>query len=77
MSNGRLVSIEPLKLLIHDSSRKRFVDVVASMVSRAYIKDTDPKSLNKPLDTLVNRGKVCCVDITQHSIDIMQKVMSN
>jgi hypothetical protein len=74
LSNGRLISIDPLKLLIHDSSRKRFVDAVASTVSRAYLKETDPKFLNDPLDILVNRGKTCCIDITQHVIDIMQEV---
>ncbi len=74
-AEGRLVSIAPLELLNRDSSRKRFVDVVASTFSRAYIKTNNQKYSREAADILQEFGKAYCSDATQYSIDIMQAVM--
>lgn len=74
-AEGRLVSIGPLDLLNRDSSRKRFVDVVASTVSRAYLTKNNQKYSRDAVDILLEQGKARCIDATQHSIRIMQRVM--
>jgi hypothetical protein len=74
-AEGRLVSIEPLELLSRDSSRKRFVDVVASTFSRAYLKTNNQKYSREAADFLQECGMACCSDATQYLIDIMQAVM--
>lgn len=72
---GRPVSIAPFELLNRDSGRKRFVDVVASTVSRAYLKKNNQKYSRDAVDILLEQGKACCIDATQHSIGNMQRVM--
>ena len=74
-TKGRLVSIAPLELLNRDSSRKRFVDVVASTFSRAYLKPNNQKYSREGVEMLQECGSAHCNDATQYSIDIMQAVM--
>lgn len=73
---GRLVSIAPLELLNRDNSRKRFVDVVTSTFSRAYLKTNNQKYSRESADILQQCGRAHCSDATQHSINIMQAVMA-
>ncbi len=75
-AQGRLVSIAPLELLTRDNSRKRFVDVVASTFSRAYLKTNNQKYSREAAEILQQCGRAHCSDATQHSIDIMQAVMT-
>ena len=73
--SGQPKSIARLKLLVEDSSRKRFVDVVASVLSRAYIRSEDPKYSREPTDILERCGKAQFGDETGYSIRIMQEMM--
>ena len=75
-AQGRLVSIAPLELLNRENSRKRFVDVVASTFSRAYLKKNNQKYSREAADILQQSGRAHCSDATQHSIKIMQEVMT-
>lgn len=76
LAHDRLISIAPLELLINrDDKRKRFVDVVASVFSRAYLKTDNPKYSCEAADTLLKCEKAHCNDATQHLIDIMQAVI--
>ena len=75
-AEGQLVSIKPLELLNEDSNRKRFVDVVASIFSRAYLKKDNPRYSCEAADILQEYGKASCSDATQDLINIMQKVMN-
>lgn len=72
---GRPVSIAPIKMLASDSDRKRFVDVVASTISRAYLKKDNPRFLPGVLDTLAESNMLCQSDETQNMVEIMLKVM--
>jgi hypothetical protein len=74
-SEGRLVSIAPLKRLNRDSSKKRFVDVVASTFSRPYLKTNNQRYSREVADFLQDCGNSSYSDATQNSIDIMQAVM--
>jgi hypothetical protein len=74
-TEGRLVAIAPLELLKRDSTRKRFVDVVASTFSRAYLKTDKQKYSREAADILRKCGRANCRDATQYSIDIMQALM--
>jgi hypothetical protein len=73
---SRLVSIVPFELLNADSSRKRFIDLVASTFSRAYLKTNNQKYSREPADILQQSGRAHCSDATQHLIKIMQAVMA-
>ncbi|MDE2722226.1 MAG: hypothetical protein OXI59_02490 [Gemmatimonadota bacterium] len=72
---GQFVSIKPLELLTKDSSRKRFVDVVASIFSRAYLKKDNQRYSCEAADILRECGKASCSDATQYLINFMQTVM--
>jgi len=74
-AEGRPIAIAPLELLKRDSTRKRFVDVVASTFSRAYLRTDNQKHSCEAVDILRERRRAKCSDATQHSIDIMQAVM--
>jgi hypothetical protein len=74
-TKGRLHSIAPLELLNGDSNRKRFIDVVASVFSRTYLKTDNPKYSCEASDILLKCERAHCNDATQHSIDIMQALM--
>ncbi len=75
-AQGRLVSIAPLELLNRDNSRKRFVDLVTSTFSRAYLKMNNQKYSREAADILQQSGRAHCSDATQHLIKIMQAVMT-
>lgn len=75
LSEARLDSIAPFELLTKDNSRKRFVDVVASIFSRAYLRTNDEKYSREAADILQECRRAHCTDATQHSIDLMQEVM--
>ena len=74
---GQPVSIAPLELLNKDTHRKRFVDVVASIFSRAYLRADNPKYSCKAVDILQDCGKAHCCDATQYSIEIMHNSMND
>ena len=73
---GHPNSIARLQLLVDDSSRKRFVDVVASVISRAFLKTDNPKYSREPMDILQKCGKAHYGDATKDSIHIMQGTMN-
>jgi len=73
---GRLLSIAPFELLNADSSRKRFIDLIASTFSRAYLKTNNEKYSRDAADILEESGRAHCSDATQHLIRIMQAVMA-
>jgi hypothetical protein len=75
-AQGRLISIAHLELLNRDNSRKRFVDLVASTFSRAYLKTNNQKYSRDAVDILQQSGRAHCSDATQHLIKIMQAVMT-
>ena len=68
-------SISHLELLKEDSNRKRFVDVVASIFSRAYLKRDNQRYSCEAADILQECGKASCSDATQYLINLMQAVM--
>ena len=73
---GRLESIAPLKLLDSDSHRKRFVDVVTSVFSRAYLRPHDSRYSRNSIDMFDGSGRAHHSDATQHFTDIMIEVMN-
>jgi hypothetical protein len=75
-TKGRLVSIAPLKLLNTDSDRKRFVDGVASTFNRAYLNPNNNKYSIEVVKATKSCKKAHFGNATQHSIDIMQRVMN-
>lgn len=67
---------KPLELLILDSARKRFVDVVTSVVSRA-IPLNSKMSAEEPLKTILSNPRNFEKDYTQEVMDILQVVMDD
>ena len=74
-AEGQLVSIKSLELLTEDSSRKRLVDVVASIFSRAYLKRDNQRYSREVANILQECGKASCSNATQYLIGLMQAVM--
>ena len=73
---GRPVSIRPIELLKDDTNRKRFVDVVASVISRAFLRSDNPRYSLEPMNVLRESGTANFSDATGHSIDLMQMMMN-
>ena len=73
---GRPISIRRIELLRDDTFRKRFVDVVASVVSRAYLKTDNPRFSREPFDILQESGTANFSDATRYSIGLMQMMMN-
>ena len=72
---GQPKSIARLQLLVEDSRRKRFVDVVASVVSRAFLRSDNPRFIREAMDILGESGKANFSDATGYSIHIMREIM--
>lgn len=73
--SGQPTSIARLQLLVEDSVRKRFIDVVTSILSRKYLKSDSLKYSREPTDILERRRKAQFGDATGSSIRIMQGMM--
>ena len=73
---GRPVSIGRIELLRDDTNRKRFVDVVASVISRAYLNADNPRFSREPFDILQEFGVANFSDATGYSIDLMHMMMN-
>ena len=72
---GQPDSIARLQLLVEDSVRKRFVDVVTSVLSRKYLKPENAKYSREPMDILERCGKAHFGDETGYSIRIMKEML--
>ena len=72
---GRPLSIGRVELLKDDTNRKRFVDVVASLISRAFLKSDNPRYTREAMDILGESGRANFGDATGYSVDLMQKTM--
>lgn len=73
---GRLVSIGRIELLAKDTNRKRFVDVVASVVSRAYLETDDLRFSREEIDILQGSGMANFSDATGYSTKLMLMMMN-
>ena len=74
---GRPVSIRRIELHTDDTNRKRFVDVVTSAISRAFLRSDNPKYSRKPIDALQKSGTANFNDATGDSIELMQMMMNS
>lgn len=72
---GRPLSIGRIELLKDDTNRKRFVDVAASVVSRAFLRSDNPRYTHEAMDILVESGKANLSDATGYCMGLMQKTM--
>ncbi|MDE3000764.1 MAG: hypothetical protein OXU79_16950 [Gemmatimonadota bacterium] len=73
---GRTLSIGRIELLKDDTNRKRFVDVVASIFSRAFLRSDNPRYTREAMDILVESGKANFSDATGYSMGLMQMMMN-
>ncbi len=71
------VEVSPIRLLAEDSSRKRLVDVLASTVSRAFLKEGSDRYSREPVDIIAkglgNRFKL--IDRTKDEIDSVRELL--
>lgn len=72
---NKTIAIHPINLLIKDSKRKRFIDSIASIVSRAYLKEDNNKYCPDYENILHQSKKYTNEDVTQYSITLMQRMM--
>lgn len=69
------VRIAPISLMKQDSLRKRFVDVITSVVSRSFLREGSVRFSQVPLQTLLTNDVNRYEDITQSSIDFIRGPM--
>lgn len=71
------IRVLPIELLIEDSSRKRFIDVVTTVTGRAFLRKSNVRYSTEPItyliNSLVNRFRLD--DITHDEIKLMHHVM--
>jgi hypothetical protein len=72
---NKAITVHPIELLIHDSNKKRFIDSIASIVSRAYLKESNNKYCPNYENILRQSKKYTDEDATQYSINLMQRMM--
>ena len=72
---GRPLSIGRIELLRDDTDRKRLVDVIASVSSRAFLRLDNLRYSREAMDILVDSGKANFSDATGYSMGLMQKTM--
>jgi hypothetical protein len=71
------IDIKPIRLLEQDTKRKRFIDSVASVVSRKYHDISSDKYSAEPFDLLFLNESIngIYVDITKKETDLMNKML--
>lgn len=72
---GRPLSIGRIELLKDDTDQKRFVDVVASVFSRAFLRSDSPRYSREAMDILVESGRANFSDAAGYSMGLMQTIM--
>jgi len=73
------VFCDSLQLLDKDSKKKRFVDVLASIISRNFLDKNNPKYSDSILNTIFSEHNynVSNRDITTITIDSLINIMDN
>lgn len=71
------VRIAPISLMNQDSPRKRFVDVITSVVSRSFLRENSVRFSRVPLQILFAKEVNRYEDITQASIDFIRGLMDD
>lgn len=71
------IAVQPIQLLEDDTKRKRFIDSVASVISRNYYHNSSDRYTNIPFDILFSNssGSSISVDITEKETVIMKKML--
>ena len=72
---GRPLSIRRIEMLKDDTNRKRFVDVVTSVFSRAFLRTDNPRHTREAMDILVESGRANFSDAKGYSMGLMQQTM--
>lgn len=76
---GVRVICDSLQLLDKDSKKKRFIDVLASVISRNLLDKSNPKYLDSILNTIFSNKNynILDQDITKITIDTLTEIMDN
>jgi len=70
---------DDIELLVNDSSRKRFIDVLTSVVSRNFLEDVNPKYFKSIEQILTPNQKfdISNLDITKTTVDTILTIMDS
>lgn len=73
------INVETINILSQDCNRKRFIDVLTSVISRGYIDVNNKKYNYESLNNILNHPKNCnkAFDITQPTIEFLEKFMDS
>ncbi len=71
------IEVKPIQLLQKDSYRKRFIDVIASVVSRAFLERSNKRFSEEPLKNILIKKENKMKDITERTIGIMNNLIGN
>jgi len=73
--NNISISIPPIILLEKDSSRKRFIDIMTSVISRAFVNKENERYDNSPLTNILKNENNSMIDITDNLKTFMRDFM--
>ena len=71
------VRVPPIALLDEDSPRKRLVNVIASAISRSFVREGSARLSQVPFHTLLANHVNRYEDITQATIDFIRRLMDD
>ena len=71
------VSVPRISLLDKDSPRKRFVDAITSVISRSFLRESNSRFSQAPLQRLLTNDINRSEDVTQATIDLIRALMDN
>ena len=76
---GAFTICDDLVLLDEDSNRKRFIDIVASVISRNFLDRSNPKYCNDILTRVIgdNNHNFSQLDITETTVKMLKYVMED
>ena len=73
--NNINISIHPIILLREDSNRKRFVDIITSVISRAFLDKGSERYNIQPLQNILRNTNNVIIDITDNLKNFMRDFM--
>ena len=71
------ISVSPMSLLSGDSKRKRFVDVIASSISRSFLDRNNPRFSEIPLNNILGTNSNVYQNITKEIIKFMRELLND
>jgi hypothetical protein len=71
------VKLSPISLLDKDNTKKRFIGIIASIISRAFLPIKNTRYSKYPLDIILRDGHNAHLEITQKTIEFVRDCLDD